>query len=76
VTFRLHVAANGRTRTPPNTERIRLAPGKRAAIDLKAINAPADGFVVVNATGPVVVDRESTGMPGITVSATVPDFDR
>jgi hypothetical protein len=69
------VVRNGTTTTPPKTERVRLGPGKREVIDLGSIKAPADGFVIVDATGPVVVDRESSGMPGITIAATIPDFD-
>ncbi len=76
VTFRLRIVRNGTTVTPPKTERVRLGPGKRSVIDLGALKATADGFAIVDATAPVVVDRESSGMPGITIAATIPDYNR
>jgi hypothetical protein len=32
--------------------------------------------VIVDASGPVVVDRESSGMPGITIATAIPDLER
>lgn len=76
VSFRLTVIRDGRSSTPPKTERVRLAAGKRSVVDLAGLDVATDAFVVVDATGPVVVERESSGMPGITIAATIPDLDR
>jgi hypothetical protein len=75
VTFHLTEHHAGRVSTPPKMARVRLAPGKRAVVDLNALNVRPDAFVVVDATGPVVVDRESAGMPGVTAAAVIPDFN-
>jgi hypothetical protein len=76
VTFRLSVIRAGRTSVPPTTDRVLLAPGKRKVIDLGVLKVPTDAFVIVDASGPVVVERESAAMPGITIAAAVPDLDR
>lgn len=76
VTARIKVWRNGTASTPSSVARIRLAPGKRSVVNLGTLRAPADAFVEVVATGPVVVDRASAGMPGITEAATIPDYDR
>ncbi len=75
VTFRLSVVRAGRTTVPSTTARVTLAPGKRTVIDLGVLKVPTDAYVVVDASGPVVVERESAAMPGITVAAAVPDLD-
>jgi Family of unknown function (DUF5719) len=76
LTFRLRVVRAGQVSTPSAFARVRLAGGKRTVIDLGVLKVPTDAFVIVDATGPVVVERESAGMPGITVAAVVPDFER
>ncbi len=62
--------------TPPDVERIELAAGKRTVIDLVRLKVPADAFVEVTATRPVVVDRASSGMPGLSEAGTIPDYNR
>jgi hypothetical protein len=76
LTFKLSVIRAGRTSVPPSTERVTLAAGKRKVIDLGVLKVPTDAFVTVDATGPVVVERESAAMPGITNAGAVPDLDR
>jgi hypothetical protein len=76
VTFRLRVMRAGEVTTPPRATRVRVAAGKRAVVDLGVLRIPADAFVVIDASGPVVVDRESSAMPGVTAAATVPDLER
>jgi hypothetical protein len=76
VTFRMSVLAGGRRSVPPTTARVQLAPGKRAVIDIARLGLTPDASVVIDATGPVVVERASSGMPGITVAEAVPDLDR
>ena len=76
ATFRLRARSGGREFAPPDTQRIRLAPGKRVLLDLGRRQVPADGLVVVDATAPVVVSRESSAIPGISVSSAIPDLDR
>lgn len=76
ATFRLRARSGGREFTPPDTRRIRLAPGKRVLIDLGRRQVPANGLVVVDATGPVVISRESSAIPGISVSSAIPDLGR
>ncbi len=74
VTFRLSVSRGARRSTPPTTRRVRLDPGKRAVVDLARLGLAPDAFAVVDATGPVVVERASSGMPGLTVADVVPDL--
>lgn len=76
VTFSIRVMQAGRVLTPPSATRVRVAAGKRAVVDLGVLRVAADAFIVVDASGPVVVDRESSAMPGVTAAATVPDLDR
>ncbi len=76
VTFRLRVIRAGEVLTPPKTARVRVAAGKRSVVDLATLRVPADAFIVIDASGPVVVDRESSAMPGVTAAATVPDLER
>lgn len=76
ATFRLRARSGGRELAPPDTQRIRLAPGKRVLVDLGRRSIPADGFVVIDADAPVVVSRESSAIPGISVSSAIPDLDR
>lgn len=71
---RLRVWRAGKATTPPDLERIQLAAGKRTVIDLVRLKVPADAFVEVTADRPVVVDRISSGMPGLTEASTVPDY--
>jgi hypothetical protein len=72
----MSVLAGGRRSVPPTTARVQLAPGKRAVIDIARLGLTPDASVVIDATGPVVVERASSGMPGITVAEAVPDLDR
>jgi hypothetical protein len=76
VTVRVQVMRGGEVTTPPRAARVRIAAGKRAVVDLGVLRVPADAFVVIDASGPVVVDRESSAMPGVTAAATVPDYDQ
>jgi hypothetical protein len=76
VTFHLTERHGGRISTPLRMARVRVAPGKRVVVDLNALNIRPDAFVVIDATGPIVVDRESAGMPGVTAAAVIPDFGR
>jgi hypothetical protein len=72
---RLRVWSGGRSTTPPDYERIELAPGKRTVIDLVRLKVTESAFVEVTANLPVVVDRTSSGMPGLTEASTIPDHD-
>jgi hypothetical protein len=71
---RLRVWRGGKATTPPDLERIELAAGKRTVIDLARLKVPSDAFVEVTANRPVVVDRSSSGMPGLTEASTIPDY--
>jgi hypothetical protein len=75
VAARLRVWRAGKVTTPPDLERIELAAGKRTVIDLVRLKVPADAFVEVTSNLPVVVDRVSSGMPGLTEASTIPDYD-
>jgi hypothetical protein len=72
---RLRVWRAGKATTPPDLERIELAAGKRTVIDLARLKVPIDAFVEVTANRPLVVDRVSSGMPGLTEAGAVPDYD-
>lgn len=74
VTFRVSVLAGGRARVPTGARRVTLRAGKRKVFDLAALKVPRDGFVVVDASGPVVVEREAQVVPGVTLAAAVPDL--
>jgi hypothetical protein len=73
---RVRVWRAGKATTPPDLGRIELAAGKRTVIDLARLKVPTDAFVEVTANRPVVVDRMSNGMPGLTEASTIPDYDR
>jgi hypothetical protein len=62
-----------RTR-PQRTRNLAIRAGRRVSIDLGGLGAERDTAVVVRAGGPVLVDREGQGGPGLTVAAAVPDF--
>ena len=72
----LAVGRAGQLVIPSETRKLRLEPGKRAVINLTSLDVATDAYVVVTATGPVVVDREASAMPGVTVAAAIPDVDR
>jgi hypothetical protein len=76
LTFRLRSLRAGEEFVPPDTRRVRIEPGKRVVLDLGRRQVPPDGLVVIDATGPVVVSRESSAVPGISVSSAIPDLDR
>lgn len=76
VDVRLRIVGGGETTAPPRLQRIRLAPGRRTVVDLVDLQVRADAFVTIDASGPVVVDRASAGMPGITEATAIPDYDR
>ena len=77
VTFRVTVMRAGRASTlPTDTQRI-AGPGQARGASIWARRqVPADAFVVVDATGPVVVERESTAMPGISCGGGSAILDR
>jgi hypothetical protein len=74
LTFRMRVLTDGKTAVPPPAERVRLEPGKRAVLDLVKLGASPSATVVVEATAPVVVERASGAMPGITMAGAIPDL--
>ncbi len=74
VTFRVRVLADGKASVPRSAERVRLEPGKRAVLDLVKLGASPSATVVVEATAPVVVERASGAMPGITMAGAIPDL--
>lgn len=76
VTARVTVMRAGRITVLSSAGHRQLAAGKRAVLDLGELGVPTDAFVIVEATGRVVVDRESAAIPGITVAAAIPDLDR
>ncbi len=76
LSFRLSVTRAKKTTVPPSTARVTLAAGKRKVIDLGVLKVPSDAFVTVESSGPVVVERESAAMPGITIAGAVPDLAR
>ena len=43
-------------------------------LDLGRRQVPPEGLVVIDSTRPVVVARESSAIPGITVSSAIPDL--
>jgi hypothetical protein len=73
---RVRVWSAGKATTPPSLERIELAPGKRTVIDLVRLKVTESAFVEVTSDLPVVVDRSSAGMPGLTEAGAIPDYDR
>lgn len=74
VTVRLSVLERGRAEVPARTRRVMLRAGKRKVFDLAALRVPRDAIVVVDASGPVVVEREAQAVPGVTIAAAVPDL--
>ena len=76
ATFRVRVVGGGRVSRPENAQRLRVAPGRRVLVDLSRVQATADSIVVIDATAPVLVERESSAIPGVSASAAVPDLDR
>ncbi len=74
ATFRLRVLRGGKESVPPDTRKVLVAPGKRVVLDLGRRQVPPDGVVVVDSTAPVIVERESSAIPGISVSSAIPDL--
>jgi hypothetical protein len=75
ASFRLRVLVAGQLTTPPGGTGT-IAAGKRAVVNLGALDVKGGGVLVVDASAPVLVAREAAGMPGITISPAVPDLDR
>ncbi len=76
MTFRLRSLRAGEEFVPADTRRVRVEPGKRVLLDLGRRQVPPDGLAIVDATRPVVVSRESSAIPGISVSSAIPDLER
>jgi hypothetical protein len=74
LTFRLQARSGGAAITPADTRRVRLEPGARVLFDLGRRQVPPEGVVVIDSTKPVVVARESSAIPGISVSSAIPDL--
>jgi hypothetical protein len=57
----------------------RVPAGRRVLVNLGELGVPEGGLVLVDATGPVVVERDAAGNPGFTgftMAHAVPDLDR
>ncbi len=50
-----------------------IPPGQRAVIELGRLGVPGAAALVVEASGPVFVERADGGAPGLTLSPAVPD---
>lgn len=74
ASFSVQLLAGGRVTTLPGAGRIE--PGRRAVVNLRALDVSGAGVLVVRASRPVIASRESAGMPGLTVSPAVPDLER
>jgi hypothetical protein len=74
VRFRVRGAADGAL--DPGAATRQVPAGRRVLVNLAELGVPDGAVLVVDATGPVVVERDASGMPGLTVSHAVPDFDR
>lgn len=48
--------------------------GTRVVLDLGRLGVPVGTALVIRADGPVVVDREASSVPGLTLAAAVPDL--
>lgn len=57
-------------------ERREIEPGRRVLVNLADLGVPENAVLLVDATGPVVVERDASGLPGLTVAHAVPDLDR
>jgi Family of unknown function (DUF5719) len=66
----LRVIADGSTASPRSP--VRVAPGRRFAFDLAALGVAENAGIVVDATEPVAVARQSAGSSGVTVSPGIP----
>jgi hypothetical protein len=75
VTVRFRVLADtGGTDAGGATRRVPA--GRRVLVNLAELGVPDAAVLVVDASGPVMVERDASGMPGLTVSHAVPDFER
>jgi hypothetical protein len=72
VTVRFRVLGDGEA--AGDTTR-RVPAGRRVLVNLADLGVPDATVLVVDASGPVVVERDASGMPGLTVSHAVPDFE-
>ena len=66
----LRVIGGGSSDTPQPV--VRVAPGRRFAFDLGALGVADDAGILVDATHPLAVVRQSVGSTGITVSPGIP----
>jgi len=64
----------GQARPVPSFTGAEVAPGARVLLDLRALGVPPSAAVVVRASHPVVVGRESSSVPGFTMAAAVPEL--
>jgi hypothetical protein len=76
VSVTVAVLADGQRRVVADLEGTRIEGGRRAVLDLGAHGVPVGATLVVQADGPVVVDREASSVPGLTLAAAIPDRDR
>jgi hypothetical protein len=74
VSVHTAVLEGGTRRVLGRLGRATIAPGKRAVLDLRALEVPALAVLEVVGDGPVVVEREASGVPGLTLAAAVPDL--
>jgi hypothetical protein len=74
VSFSATVVADGRRTELSALTGTRIAPGKRAVLDLGALDVPAGAILLVRGDGPLVVDREASAVPGLTLAPAVPDL--
>jgi len=72
VSFTARVLHDGAFSVMGTKARITLAPGRRAVLDLTAAEVPTGAALVVTGSGPVVVERFSEGVPGVTLAVAVP----
>jgi hypothetical protein len=66
----LRVVGDGSSESPQRV--VRLAPGRRHSFDLTALGVEQQAGIVVDATRPVAVARQSVGGSGVTVSPGIP----
>lgn len=73
VSLTAEILVGGQARPIASLTGTEVAPGSRVLLDLRALEVPPAAAVIVRASRPVVVGRESSSVPGFTLSAAVPE---
>jgi hypothetical protein len=76
VAFTVTVLSDGDRRVLDDLPADRVGVGQRAVLDLRALGVPANAVLVVRGDGPLVVDREASAVPGLTLAGAIPDLHR